>query len=259
MDNVRDLLTNLLAAGLFSLLGFLAGISRSLVRSYRRRRAHRFWRRFRPGGLHVVLAQFRGRSQLRWEPSGVFGTGDLEALQELQSIMSTLGQPSFDVIYEGDIGRNDKRHNLVVIGGPDGNSVAREMLAGVARLRRVGLAFHKRPFSRTGLRDLREGRTYTPKRRSRAIVDYGMLICAENPFDTRRRVLVVAGVYGYATLAGVMLVNNPAFLDHPLVRSGAPFECSYAAEVVGGVVIEPIREQWWIRALPSVHPSLDGR
>lgn len=258
---MHELVVNLIAAALFSLLGFLAGVSRSLVGMYRRRRAHGFWRRFGNGALHVVVAPFRGDSQVKWEPSGLYGTGDMVALHELQTTMATLRRPVFDVVFEEGIGRNDKRDNLILIGGPDANPITREILDGVGRLHRLGLRFRKRWFSPTTLLDLREGKTLAPRwerstlnRKNEAVVDYGIIVFAENPFDDRRRVLVVAGVYGYATLAGVMLLNDPAFLDDPVVRSGLPFECLYEAEVVGNIVIRPRRERWRTRLLPPAVP-----
>ncbi|NUW39049.1 hypothetical protein [Nonomuraea rhodomycinica] len=262
MDDLRDVAINLTAALIFSLLGFLAGVSRGLVRHYRNRVANSFWRRLGDGGVRVVIAPHRRRSHVAWEPSGLYGAGDVEALAELQRIRAVLHLPLARPVYGADIGRNDIHGNLILIGGPDVNQVTRDALDGLGRMRRVGLAFQGGGRTAVRLHDTRNRRTYIAKRtpghffrRGEVVVDYGIIVFAENPFNPRRRMLIVAGGYGYATLAGLRILDDKRFLAHPVVRSGKPFECLHEVNVVSGEVVKPEVEQWDVRSLPLLHGS----
>jgi hypothetical protein len=193
------------------------------------RRARRFWKPFQDGALQVVIGKF---SELEaWEHSGVIGLGDAIGMSELRAYFAEVGLEDFRVSYADRMSGSDLRTSLVLLGGPDANSVANDALQ---RLN-LGLDLGDPAAHRVSFRDRVVGTDYVPKRATgsgQLQVDYGAIVRTMSPFDRTKHVLIVAGSFGYGTWAAIRYLTDRDFLDDPVVRTGRPFECVVATDVL---------------------------
>jgi hypothetical protein len=254
--------------GLFTtFLAFMLGLVWDrAVRILVNARARRFWRPLIAGRMSVVLGRFRGLPG--FEASGIVGAGDNLALRDLCDHFLRIGFKRFTVFYNDQFdGPQPKtesplRENLVLLGGPDANSVTREVLS---RLR-LGIEFLEVPrpaleslLSRPQATDLRSGRgryrsRWWHARRERewrvpvfrdrqgdAIhgpvlvgdsirTDCGVVIRCPNPFNPARTVVILCGSYGYGTWGAVRLIQSAEFLG-ALPRPETSLECLLKVEV----------------------------
>ena len=118
------------------------------------------------------------------------------------------------------------------MGGPDSNWLTR----GLDDAQPGSTRFGNPERNEITITDLRTDRYYAPKGGGRVpvTVDIGVIKRLTNPFARDRQALITAGSYGYGTWAAPVLMRTRAFLDHPLVRSGDPFECLFTVPVVAG-------------------------
>jgi hypothetical protein len=103
-------------------------------------RARRFWAPVMSKDLQLVIGRFRGLHQ--FEASGVIGAGDALAIANLQSYFTRIGFGGFRVSYNDQLGYGDAsgealRTNLILLGGPDANSLTYDV---IKRLN-LGIAF----------------------------------------------------------------------------------------------------------------------
>ena len=188
------------------------------------------WTTFDHGGLIVILGRFLREFQ-GFEESGVLGFGDAMALAELRGYLEAHGIHNFSVAYADFVHGDMLQSNLVLLGGPDGNGICREVME---RLR-PDIHFGDPDRYEVAVHDSITGETYVPTRVSgmnRAGTDFAIILRAPNPFASEREVLVIAGSFGYGTWAGVRFATSREFLEHDLVRTGARVECVIEADVV---------------------------
>ena len=210
------LLINIAIGLLTTLIGYSLGrIWQRLADEVPLRRARRLWGPLLTGGLQIVVSRFWPAGWLG--PTGVVGGGDAVAFRELGSYFGKIGT-QFDAVYvdEADL---DRRKNLILLGGPDTNSVTRDALASLSpRVRIVDPG----PGKVMEIHDLAPGsaageagtgrRPRVKKYRSQPeAVDYGIIIRARNPFSPGNALVVIAGAYGYGTWGGAMLVAEESF------------------------------------------------
>lgn len=90
------------------------------------------WRAFVAGQPRFVLGRF---SQFEtFEASGVMGVGDAACLTELSSFTRARYRLEIPVTYADEMGGGDLSDDLISIGGPDNNSVTRDVLRRVSTL-----------------------------------------------------------------------------------------------------------------------------
>lgn len=87
--------------------------------------------------------------------------------------------------------------NLIVLGGPDSNSLTREML----RRAPTTMVFGEPNHHVISFRSHTTGRSYNPSHTAFGQVetDYGVIIRFHNPFAPRYCVLLIFGCYGFGT------------------------------------------------------------
>jgi hypothetical protein len=215
------------------LIGWVAPQAHQWTRT---RRTRKFWKPFsKLDQLSVILGGDRTRPT--FEASGVVGVGDVKALTELQAIF-----------YENRLGRLPitlstspseaglEVADLILIGGPDMNWATKA----VASRLPARFTFGNPDDREISITDQETGSVYSPSAPGGSDMrDVGLIKLVPNPFDTRRKVLLVAGAFGYATLAGVKLTEQKAFLEHPLIAAGHLFECLFSVDIVANEPLAP--------------------
>ena len=219
-------------------------------------RAHRFWRPFMRGRVTFILGRFTDLPG--FEPCGLVGAGDNLALTELTGYFQRIGFKRFTVVYSDQIGWADRKPlegNLILIGGPDTNTLAKEVLERLS----LGIEFLELPphvlaqrrgdrpvvpRSRRGggkqppaawrvpvFRDLSDGTLHGPRLDGEQVLtDCGVVIRCPNPFDRRHSVLILSGSYGFGTWGTARFVQSREFLD--LARGMRSLECLLSVDVV---------------------------
>lgn len=213
-------------------------------------RAHRFWRPFMHGRVGFILGRFSDLPM--FEPCGLVGAGDNLALTELTSYFQRIGFKRFSVVYADQIGWADRKPlegNLILIGGPDTNTLAKEVLERLT----LGVEFLEVtpqvlaqlrgkptvPRSRKGddgyrvpvFRDRTDGTVHGPTRQGETVLtDCGVVIRCPNPFDRRHSVLILSGSYGFGTWGTARYVQTRDFLD--AAKGLRSLECIVSVDVV---------------------------
>jgi hypothetical protein len=221
VNYVQDIGVNLLATGAAFCFGL---ISRTVMHNLRSRRARRFWGRNAKGDTNVFLGAFARYRD--FEPTGMIGVGDARASEELTALLRVLGM-RFTMSYSDRVLEGQTQSNLILLGGADANELTAYLMA---RLH-TGFAFVPSPMT---LIDTREGQQFTAEwddQRDDVMRDYGLLLRTRNPFNPERTVVVIAGLYGFATWAGVRLVGDRRFLR----RSLGEFACVYKTDLIQGI------------------------
>lgn len=235
-------------------------------------RARRFWRPVISDDLQIVLGGFGDLHG--FEASGLIGRGDVLAMNELVAYFQKIGYGAPRVSYADELGHYDLtgkslRSNMIVIGGPDVNSIARDILDRI----NLGIDFasgqideslsthgregrfklHPRGrFSQffstersnrgillirdlTMARDQKRPAIYRPTiKNGKVLIDYGIVARAPNPFDPDKSVVLLAGAYGYGTWGAVRFAQSPRFLNQlkRLPKEASTIECLFGVEVV---------------------------
>jgi hypothetical protein len=238
-------------------------------------RARRFWRPVISDDLQIVLGGF---GDLRgFEASGLIGRGDVLAMNELVAYFQKIGYGAPRVSYADELGYyaltgKSLRSNMIIIGGPDVNSIARDVLDRInlgvdfaaeeieigesssirGQRSRFKLSSGKRfshffTIERNNnhdilvIRDLAaphdEGgpTIYCPSiKNGKTLIDYGVVARAPNPFDPDKSVVFLAGAYGYGTWGAVRFAQSPKFLNElkKLPKETSTIECVFGVEVV---------------------------
>jgi hypothetical protein len=184
------------------------------------------WRELMEPDLTIVVGVFGVMD----EPAGRMGAGCAFGLIELLRHLDQIGvrQPKVIKIASGDQATDDfRRSTLILLGGPARNAVTR------AAMKRLSLTHH---FTDPGttIRDVRTGTTYSYNRTLLGRTDgtdYGLLVRARNPFNSRASILIIAGSSGYGSWAGTRLITEPSALDET-AASGDSFECIFTTDVL---------------------------
>lgn len=226
---IIGLVINLVSA----LIGFFGGrVYDRAMFHLRTRKARQFWKVFAKERTLIVIGRFREFEQ--FEPSGFLGVGDAIALAELESFYERLGLPKPPVAYADRLSGDQLKQNLILLGGPDANSVSEK----VARRIEATLRFGEKAVHDIYVVDHSEGRVYSPSISSSSAAagtDYGLVYKAKNPFSVDDAVLLIAGSFGYGTWAGVRYVTSDAFFHSPAVGKAVEFELLIETDVDLGV------------------------
>lgn len=247
-----------------ALIGYLIG--RLWEKFQVRRRcwmAREFWHPVLDGAFQIVISKF-DIAGFR-EPTGVVGGGDAIANRLLSELFHDIGLDRPQSVYVDEHGL-DRTNNLVVLGGPAENKVARQLCDRLRPGMRVvdpgpGLPMQVEMTRQPG------GDWASPlvhvAEPGQEMTEYGVIVRAPSPFADGRTVVVIQGAYGYGTWAGVGLTRTADFLarceslDHehsePRGRVAAaaararrrmgftsgsrewvPIECLYKVDVVDG-------------------------
>lgn len=143
--------------------------------------------------LMVFGARFPGRDH----PEMV-DKGDLLAAVELQAQLGS----AVRLVEAGELTEEEIRADLILIGGPDGNSLTGSVLARLDGVLSLGFAVD--PERGSSVYDRKSGFAASPRYDDAGAprVDYGLVIRAANPFAPETaEVVIVAGCGGYGTAA----------------------------------------------------------
>ncbi|MFC9687617.1 hypothetical protein ACFTSF_03690 [Kribbella sp. NPDC056951] len=156
------------------------------------------------------------------EPAGLMGRGDHEAIVRVQAGLARAGLPhTLPVRADYDLGER-KKDNLIVVGGPDVNSVTKELL----KLLDCAVTIAMDDSDRNGVEDLIHGQRYVTRAVEAETRDYGILIKAPSPYQEGKHVLILAGAHGFGCMAaGYLAVNDIANMANLSRRFPHGFEC----------------------------------
>lgn len=160
---------------------------------------------------------------------GLPGVGEVRALVELQAIFveSGLGRLPTLISTEPAVALSEG-FDLILIGGPDANEATKEVL-----LRVPGRFTFSDRQNDVSITDRLAGDVYPKSVGSGIRTDAGAIKQMPNPLNKDRQVLIIAGSFGYGTLAGAKLCRDKDFLKDRIVAPGRPFENLFTTEVVG--------------------------
>jgi hypothetical protein len=187
-----------------------------------------FWAPFLSDETVAVVGKF---SQFdSFEASGLVGFGDAACVIEV--LASLRNQHGFELPlrYADQFDANALGGNLVLVGGPDANSITRTVLRRVD----TDLQFGDADRNQISFFSRATDTAYVPET-GRDFVDYGVLIRARNPFASENVVLLMFGCFGYGTWAAGRYAVSLQFLREGFVSSGRDFECVVRTEVIRGI------------------------
>jgi hypothetical protein len=124
IQSAEGLITGILAF----LLGLLWQRINKIVLNHR---ARRFWRPVMSKDVKLVVSRFR--RQQGFEASGLIGAGDVVAMHNLSRYFTQIGFRSFDITFNDQLGYGDTlgrslRADLILLGGPDSNTLTNEVV-----------------------------------------------------------------------------------------------------------------------------------
>ena len=192
---------------------------------FRTRRAHAFWRPFLSTDL--VIGSFPARD---FERTGLVGLGDAIALAELQLYLREIGgNPK--VAYADRLDGDELKHTMILLGGPDANSVTRRLYNRIASTLRLG----NHESGEISIRDtsVQPPHFYGPSPRdhNNAYTDHGLILRAPNPLAPDKEVMIIAGSFGHGTWAAARHVASTEFLKKCRSLKHGPIECLVQTDV----------------------------
>jgi hypothetical protein len=197
------------------------------------RRARAFWRPFLSSDVRLVIGRFdkiRNVDVRRFERSGVLGVGDAIALAEIQSYLGLIGANP-QVAYADRLEGDALKYTMILLGGPDANSVTRRAVKHISS----NLRFGDPEINEIAIHDTAQTpeRIYQPSPldRDNSGTDYGLILRAPNPFDPNKEIMILAGSFGHGTWAAVRHVTSAAFLTNMKSIPLSAIECLVETDV----------------------------
>lgn len=183
-----------------------------------KRLLHTHWQPLVDGGLQIVMGRFLAPG---FEQSGLVGTGDASAMSELRSTLESVGLPPVPVAYSDQVVGDSLRTNLILLGGPDPNTLTLEASKRLPTTIRFGDARRRE----VSFYDAKDRKYYSPKqsRSNQLEIDLGLLICCANPFASTKRLIVAAGSFGHGTWACIRFLLSKDYFKHELAGQDAEF------------------------------------
>ncbi|MFJ1765164.1 hypothetical protein ACIOD2_32900 [Amycolatopsis sp. NPDC088138] len=175
--------------------------------------SHRFWKTMGNRVPFIVLGAPDWAPAVSWEKSGMVGMGDIQALVEIESQLRRLGF-SGTIVESKELTPQELKRDLVLIGGPDGNSVTATMMGRMNGASSYAFAMDLGPDA-GAVYDKRSSREITPKYDDlgNPMNDFGLIIRAANPLapDTAE-IVILAGCWGFGTAAAAEKLGDQKFL-----------------------------------------------
>ncbi|WP_086838275.1 hypothetical protein [Amycolatopsis kentuckyensis] len=224
-----DVSVNLIAAAIGGAAVWLATRTGRRVRLLR---ARRFWKSMGSRGPFIVLGAPDWEPLGTWEKSGMVGKGEILALVEIETQLRELGFEG-KIVESKELNSRDLRSDLVLIGGPDGNSVTATMLGRLDQV--VSYEFTRDTGGGNAVIDRRTDSASAPQydQSGDPISDYGLIIRAANPLAPETaEIVILAGCWGYGTTAAAEKLSDRRFLRKQ--RKSKHFEALVETTVVRG-------------------------
>ena len=248
---------DVLASAIIALGGFLIGIARTEIAvSVRHRKARRFWQPFINNGS-VTIAIGSHQVLRAYEPSGMVGMGDVEALLRLQRFLVQVfkldGEKIVVISPEGRA-EGDLHRSVVLIGSPDGNDLTKRTLQSIQqstssqRKDRLPFEFVTTAGQPNKLRFRSSSKRYRELEAARAQGgdvgrDFGVVARLPNPYAEGTSVLLLAGLYGHGTYAATHVVTEERMVSRLPYRTSQRFACLLFVDVIHSRAEEPKIEE----------------
>jgi hypothetical protein len=191
------------------------------------KKSRNFWNPFSDDKLQIVVGRFlEFRS---FEQSGFLGVGDAIAMTELRKHLELIGMQDVTIAYADRLDGDGLKTHLVLLGGPDNNTITKEAVSRIQSKIRFGDPDNYE----ISIYDSESKERYVPIGTGSNIVknDYGVIFKTANPFAPDKQLLLVAGSFGFGTWAGVRFILSEKFLNHNLVAEHPSIECLVEADI----------------------------
>ncbi|WP_439382321.1 hypothetical protein [Amycolatopsis lexingtonensis] len=225
-----DVSLNLIAAAIG---GAAVWLATKAGRRLRLLRARRFWKAMGSRKPFIVLGAPDWEPLRTWEKSGMVGKGDILALVEIETQLRELGFKG-RIVESRELNPRDLRSDLVLIGGPDGNSVTATMMGNLGEA--ISYEFKWDPEVGPAVHDRQSGTAAATPRYDAAgdpVSDFGLIIRAVNPLAPETaEIVILAGCWGYGTAAAAEKLRDRKFLRRQ--RKSKHFEALVETTVVRG-------------------------
>lgn len=186
-----------------------------------------FWNAFSDAPCQIVMG--RHRAFKRFENSGFLDIGDAMAMTEMQGHFAAMGLNDVKISFADRLDGDALKTHLVVLGGPNANVVAREIV------RRINstIRFGRPERHEIAIYDSQTAKVYAPKGTGTNEItdDFAIIIYASNPFAPEKQMMLIAGSFGYGTWAGSRFLASRDFISHPQTTGSSSFECLVHADV----------------------------
>ncbi|WP_410633464.1 hypothetical protein [Amycolatopsis sp. cmx-4-83] len=223
-----DVSLNLIAAAIG---GTAVWLATKAGRRLRLLRARRFWKAMGSRKPLLVLGAPDFEPITRYEPTGMVGKGDILALVEIESQLRELGFKG-RIVESKELNSQDMRSDLVLIGGPDGNSVTATMMGNLGGA--ISYEFKWEPGVGPAVHDRLSGTAAAVPRYDKAgdpASDFGLIIRTVNPLAPETaEIVILAGCWGYGTAAAAEKLRDRKFLRKQ--RKSRHFEALVETTVV---------------------------
>jgi len=204
------ILEGLVAALLFAFFGWAL---KSLWDLYQQRRLKKVWKPFIGSDVTIVFGDYGqyGNLQQDWDLAGMMGIGDTMALAAVNKALEKI-KPRSSRIYPARKTPVDALSGkLILIGGPDVNTITAEIFEKIQSsfefAYRNGDIFIKDKIIKN-----KEYHSCATKQPGPGSYDYGLLLLANNPNNKNKKVMIIAGNFGYGSWICGESVADPKFL-----------------------------------------------
>jgi len=211
---------------LSNLLWFLAGfISHSAISRFREWKKPRYWREIMNRRIVLVVGSHGYFDP--YESSGMIGTGDALALAELVTYFRQNRFEEYDIVSASSISPNLLQRNLILIGGPDANTVSQDFTDRVSKDIRTNFGDPQKSEIFFQLEE-----DYYMPRKYGASKDAAAIIFHKSPYSSDGCVLLLSGCFGHGTLAAAQTVCRSKMFSRK-TRKLRYFEAALTCDVVG--------------------------
>ena len=196
-----------------------------------------FWKSFFDNKTTIVIGTYYGDRFRAWEASTLMGTGDALALGIIMGVLNNVGITDIDVVPTYNFSGDRYQNNLILLGGPDANSLSREFYNKL----NSNLKFGNPDINELTLYDSKEKSKYLPKygENGRVIGDFGFAFKTENPYNPDTNVILLAGCYGFGTCSAAQLFESNRLLGEINKSEKGGFEALVYSDVINDWVQKP--------------------
>ncbi|SNT44533.1 hypothetical protein SAMN05421812_106122 [Asanoa hainanensis] len=219
------------SAVFIAVLAFILGtFRRTIVRRIRTRETRRYWSSFRARGVAIVLGAFSSEDLLsqrldrpvdpagvdNFEPYGFVGFGEVLAIFALLEHLKILGLEDIVVAHAEQVSSFQSR-NLVIVGGPDPNSLTELTMRhlqlpvrfeDLGSRTRMHITFSHNSADASAAEEKAYDPMFLPGKPGQLGQDYGFVAQVSSPFSEDCRAVLLVGVYGAAISAAARLVTS---------------------------------------------------
>jgi len=181
-------------------------------------------------GVAILVGSHHDDGENLWEASGLVGTGDAIAAGKVHGYLQNLGVENCEIVSAHNYPGTKLGKNLVLVGGPDANSVTKKVMEKLST--RLQLGDPSRHI--ISIVDSVSGEVFNPTVSSAGEVtsDHGLVLRTANPFNPKAFVLVLAGSFGQGTLAAALFVDQEDLLSQKTFGSFKAFEALVKSDVI---------------------------